>query len=144
GLKSCFIEVCPADAKIASLLEIGEGEKVVCIHRIKTANETPICLIKNYIPLTNVPDIDLDAKIPVLYDYLKEKYGIVYTGSKDVISALNANFEQASLLEIEPKSALLHVQRICYQAGRPMEVDMVDMIADVYEYEIFLGEKNQK
>ncbi len=144
GLKSCFLEICTADNKIASLLEIEEGEKLVCIHRIKTAGETPICLIKNYIPLSLVPDIDLDAKIPVLYDFLKENYGIEYSASKDVISACNATFEEASLLEIEPKSALLHVQRVCFQKGIPSEVDVVDMVADLYEYEIFLGERIEK
>ncbi len=141
GLKSCFLEICPADSKIASLLEIREGEKVLCIHRIKTAGKSPICLIKNFIPLSLVPDIKLDIKIPVLYDFLKENYGIEYSASKDVISAHNASFEQASLLEIEPKSALLHVQRVCFRKGVPSEVDIVDMIADLYEYEIFLGEK---
>lgn len=141
GLKSCFLEICLPDSKIASLLELGEGEKTLCIHRIKTAGKTPICLIKNFIPLSLVPDIKLDIKIPVLYDFLKENYGIEYTSSKDVISAQNATFEQASLLEIEPRSALLHVQRVCYRKGIPSEVDIVDMIADFYEYEIFLGEK---
>lgn len=141
GLKSCYLEICPADDKIASLLNLETGEKILCIHRIKTAGKTPICLIKNFIPLSLVPDMKLDVKIPVLYDYLRENYGIEYTSSKDLISACNATFEQASLLEIEPKSALLHVQRVCYRNGIPSEVDVVDMIADFYEYEIFLGDK---
>lgn len=141
GLKSCYISTETADETLAALLQLETGEPVVCIHRIKTANGTPICITKNYIPECYVPDMDLNEKIPMLYRFLKEKYGIVYTASKDTISACNATFEQACLLEVEPKSALLHVQRLCYRDGKPCQLDVVDMLADSYEYEIFLGEK---
>ena len=141
GLKSCYIEKVEATKELASMLNISVGSRLICIHRIKTSNDSPICLIKNYIPEQMLPDFDMDTPLPLLYEYLKEHYSIVYTSSKDIISACNATFEQSQMLGIKPQAALLHVHRICYMGFHPCEVDIVDIIADLYEYEVFLGEQ---
>ena len=139
GLRSCYIESLSAPDEIATLLGVPVGTEVVCVHRIKTADEKPLCLIRNYILRELVPDLDADTQIPHLYSYLKENYGLHYTGCRDNISAHNATFEQAQLLEIAPKTALFSVQRVCYMESRPCEVDMVEIIADMYEYEVIIG-----
>lgn len=90
-----------------------------------------------------MPGMDLREPIDHLYEYLKERYGIEYTGSRDTISACNATFEQAGLLEIQPMAALLSVRRVCYMGTRPCEVDIVSIIADRYEYEVFTGEERK-
>lgn len=141
GLKSCYIERIGAPKKIAMLLGVSEGTPVVCIHRIKTSDDTPITLCTNYILDQLVPGMDTRQSIDHLYEYLREQYGIVYTGSRDTISACNASFEQAQLLAIEPKTALLHVCRVCYMETRPCEVDIVEIIAELYEYEVFVGKE---
>ncbi len=139
GLRSCFIEKTGAPEDIAALLGIPTHTPVICIYRIKTADGKPISISRNYILESLVPDLDLQQQIPHLYDFLKEIYGLQYTGCRDVISAYNASFEQAQLLEVEPKTALFHVRRVCYQNSRPCEVDIVDIIADLYEYEVVIG-----
>ncbi len=141
GLRSCYIEKMGASKKIANLLGVSENTPVICIHRIKTADGTPITLCTNYILEQLVPGMDTRQNIEHLYEYLREQYGIVYTGSWDTISACNASFEQAQLLAIEPKTALLQVCRVCYMGTRPCEVDIVEIIADLYEYEVFVGEE---
>lgn len=140
GLRSCFIEKVGASEKIANLLGVQPRTPLICVHRIRTSDGFPISISKNFILEQLVPGIDAHTRISHLYDYLKEKYGISYTGSRDTISACSATFEQAQLLEIEPKTALLHVQRVCYLGSRPCEVDIVNIIADLYEYEVFVGE----
>lgn len=142
GLRSCYIEKIAAPDEIATSLGVPPHTDVICVHRIKTADGKPICIIKNYILEQLVPELDTVSHILHLYDYLRENYGLQYTGCRDNISAYNANFEQAQLLEIEPKTALFSVRRICYQGTRPCEVDIVEIIADRYEYEVVIGSIN--
>ena len=140
GLQSCYIEKVSASKEIAQLLGMAPQTPVWCIHRIKTADGVPICLIRNYIPVALLPQLDPKTPLPHLYDYLREQ-GIVYSGSRDIISASSATFEQAQLLGIEPRAALFGVQRVCYRDGRPAEVDIVHIVADMYEYEVFMGKE---
>ena len=143
GLRSCFIERVGATEEIATLLGVPVRTPLICVHRIKTSDGKPISLTKNYILEQMVPGMDLHQPIDHLYAYLKEHYGIVYTGSRDTISACNATFEMAQLLEIRPMEALLSVRRVCYMGTRPCEVDVVNIVADLYEYEVFVGEEHQ-
>ena len=139
-LRCCYLEKVGAPERIANLLGIPEQSPLICIHRIKTSDKKPVSITTNYILEQLVPGIDLEARIDHLYEYLKEQYGIAYTGCRDTISACNASFEQSQMLEIEPKTALFSVQRVCYQGGRPCEVDLVEIVAEKYEYEVFIGE----
>ena len=143
GLRSCFIEKRGATEELSNLLGVSTGTPLICVHRIRTSDGIPISISKNYILESLVPGMDTRIQLPHFYAYLKEKYDIEYTGSRDTISACNATFEQAQLLEIEPKTALLHVRRVCYLGTRPCEVDVVSIIADLYEYEVFVGEESK-
>lgn len=140
GLKSCYIEKVGAPEEVAALLGVPSRTPVVCIYRIKTCDKKPVSISKNYILEHMVPGLDLNTKIDHLYKFLKDKYAIEYTGCRDVISACNASFEQAQVLEVEPRTAIFSVQRVCYQGSRPCEVDYVDIVAEKYEYEVFMGE----
>lgn len=142
GLRSCFIEKIGASEEIATLLGVPTHTPLICIHRIKTSDGKPITLTKNYILEQLVPGLDMQMPIHHLYEYLKDHHNIVYTGSRDTISACNASFEQAQLLEIQPRDALISVRRVCYMGTRPCEVDLVNIIADLYEYEVFVGEEH--
>lgn len=142
GLRSCYIERVGASEEIATMLGVPVRTPLICIHRIKTSDGKPISLTKNYILEQMVPGMDMREPIQHLYEYLKERYGITYSGSRDMISASNATFEQAQMLEIQPMDALLSVRRVCYVGTRPCEVDIVSIIADLYEYEVFVGEEN--
>jgi len=142
GLKSCYIERVGASERIANLLGVPVHTPVICVHRIKTSDGKPISLTKNYILEQLVPGMDLREPIHHLYEYLKERYGITYSGSRDMISACNASFEQAQLLEIQPMAALLSVCRVCYIGTRPCEVDIVNISAELFEYEVFVGEEH--
>lgn len=141
GLRSCYIEKLGAPEKIANMLGVPVMTPLICIHRIKTSDGSPITLMKNYILESLVPNLDTKQEVPHLYDFLWDKYRIRYTASRDTISACNASFEQAQLLEIQPRDALITVCRICYMGKRPCEVDVVNIIADRYEYEVFVGQE---
>lgn len=140
GLKSCYIEKIGAPKDIALLLGVPVRTPVICIYRIKTCDGKPISISKNYILEQLLPGLDLHMEIAHLYEYLREQFDIVYTSCRDHISACNATYEQALVLEVEPRTALFSVQRVCFMGSRPCEVDQVDIVAEKYEYEVFIGE----
>lgn len=137
GIKSCYVEVIPADEEKANALAVAEGTPLVWVQRIRTADGVPVGIMKNYIIASYVLGLEDCDDINRLYVFLEEKYGICYTDSHDVISACNASYEESQLLGIPPKTALIAVQRICSIKNRPIELDEVCLIASGYEFEVF-------
>lgn len=135
--KAMHIDIVPSSPHIAQDLAIEEGEPVARIQRIQLANELPVAIMKNYIPAYMVPGIERQAEhINSLYMYLEERYRISIESAKDRISARNANFNEAQMLEIPVGSALLYMRRVCYAKGRPVCADRLSIIGDKYELEI--------
>src|SRR5690606_5351457 len=50
-------DVVEAPKRIAQMLELGEGEEVVKLKRLRLANDEPISLMINYLPKRLVPDL---------------------------------------------------------------------------------------
>lgn len=131
------IDIVPSTQHIAQDLGIREGELVARVQRIQLADEQPVAIMKNYIPAYMVPGIEHQAEqISSLYMYLEERYNINIESAKDRISARNADFREAQMLEIPVGSALLYMRRICYSKGRPVCADRLSIIGDRYELEI--------
>ena len=137
GIKSCSIETVPADGEKAGLLAVPQGTPLVCVHRIRTADGVPVSIAENYIIASYVPGIEKQETVNRLYRLLKERYNISYTGSRDVISASNATFEESQLLEIPIKTALMTVRRVCTLNNKPIELDLVRIVASAYEFEVY-------
>lgn len=137
GIRSCYIEPMPADEDKARLLAVPVGTPLVCIHRIRTADGAPVSIEENYIIASYVPGLEDEGNITRLYAFLKERYGINYTGSRDIISACSADFEEAQLLEVPCKTALMTVHRVCSIQNSPVELDIVRIVSSVYEYEVY-------
>lgn len=132
---SMHIERISASYELAEELKINVGDPVILISRIQTSDGAPIAIAKNYISEKFVPGmIDEKEKIISLYKYINEKYSIGITKVEDRLSACSAGFDEAAELNIEPKTALIVVRRVCYVSGHPFEVDYVKIIASKYEY----------
>ena len=137
GVKGYYIELVRAEPEQAKLLVVPVGTPLYCIHRIRMADGAPIGIVKNYIIASYVPNLEEMGEIRRLYQFLKEKFGITYTGAHDVIGACNASYEEAQLLDVAPKTALVTVRRVCSIKNRPVELDFVRLVASIYEYEFY-------
>jgi len=112
---SMMIDVIPASRDIAADLFIPEGTPVARIQRLQLADGRPVTLMENYIEYAKVPGIEQH---------------------RDRISAKSADFLEARVLEIEPKTALLVIRRISYYQDKPVSIDHVRIIGSQYEAEI--------
>ena len=105
---SMMIDVIPASRDIAADLFIPEGTPVARIQRLQLADGRPVTLMENYIEYAKVPGIEQHSgHFVALYQFLEETYGLIIDATRDRISAKSADFLEARVLEIEPKTALL-------------------------------------
>ena len=134
---SMMIDVIPASRDIAADLFIPEGTPVARIQRLQLADGRPVTLMENYIEYAKVPGIEQHSgHFVALYQFLEETYGLIIDATRDRISAKSADFLEARVLEIEPKTALLVIRRISYYQDKPVSIDHVRIIGSQYEAEI--------
>ena len=132
-----MIDVIPASRYIAADLFIPEGTPVARIQRLQLADGRPVTLMENYIEYAKVPGIaQHSGHFVALYQFLEETYGLIIDATRDRISAKSADFLEARVLEIEPKTALLVIRRISYYQDKPVSIDHVRIIGSQYEAEI--------
>jgi GntR family transcriptional regulator len=134
---SMMIDVIPASRDIATDLFIPEGTPVARIQRLQLADGRPVTLMENYIEYAKVPGIEHHSgHFVALYQFLEENYNLFIDSTKDKISAKSADFLEARVLDVEPKTALLVIRRISYYKDTPVSIDHVRIIGSQYEAEI--------
>ena len=106
----------------AGALRISANDYVIEIQRVRLADGSPISLELAQFPADAFPGL-LERQLGgSIYEILETHYGLVTARAEERIEAVNATTDEASLLGIKPKSALLLITRIAYdQHGTPCE-----------------------
>ena len=142
GHKLLSLDFEDASGRVAEELKAVEGEKLVKIERLASANGAPIALMTNYLTADMVPGIrERSDKIRSLYSFLEREYHIFIDAATDFLSARIAEQKEAELLCIREGDPLLIVKRISYVGGKPVEVAQLRIIADKYEYSVHTKER---
>lgn len=137
GMCIRLVQVPPA---IAPLLNINADETVYQIQRVQCANKEPICIMETYLIRSLFPDLDkYNGTFISLYKFLEKNYGLVIKNATDKISAACADFIDSQILQIPLGSALLISKRLSYTESGPFEYCLSKIIADRYEYGIYLN-----
>lgn len=143
--KNMYIDRVKASATLARELGVSEGAEVVRVQRIQTADDVPIAIMKNYLKASLVPGIESHtSKFTRLYDFLQDYYGVAIDAAQDRITAKNASFEEAQMLDVPVGTALVYLSRICFQNGAPVDVDHVSLVGGRYEFEVFMNGRYQR
>jgi GntR family transcriptional regulator len=99
------------DDETRAALELAAGEHVIDVVRIRLADGTPISLERVRLPARYFPGL-LDLPLGgSLYDLLAEHYDTVPHEAEERIEVVSAADHEASILDIEPGSALLSITR---------------------------------
>lgn len=116
-------DVRPAPAQVAQKLQIGVGDAVIYLNRLRFIEQEPIVLVATYIPRSLCPDlISEDMTSQSLYRVLKERYGLVIVRARRSLEAVAATADEARFLRIEKGAPLLLLRSIGYlEDGRPLE-----------------------
>jgi GntR family transcriptional regulator len=125
GTRVLSTKIAAPDRSTQNALRIGANDYVIEIQRVRLADGSPISLELAQFPADAFPGL-LERQLGgSIYEILETHYGLVTARAEERIEAVNATTDEtdeASLLGIKPKSALLLITRIAYdQHGTPCE-----------------------
>jgi GntR family transcriptional regulator len=125
-------EIGAATAEEILTLGVSPNSTIARLKRLRTADNTVMIIESTSIPtryLSDPHDVQ-DA----LYDYLDTR-GAMPVRAIQHIRAVNANEEQATLANIQPNAAMLHIMRIGYlDNGAPVELTHSYCRSDYYDF----------
>jgi GntR family transcriptional regulator len=134
GTRVISAQLLPASKDIAEKLHVGPNEMLARIERLRTAEGEPMSIEESYLVHRYCPSVlQHDYSTQPLREILDRDYGIRLVYAKQVIRAILASKELASLLEIKANSPLLFIERVTYSQGEtPVEFLRVHYRADRY------------
>ena len=111
-----------APEKVYRRLELPEGEDLIRIHRLRTADEEPMCLETSYLPKSYVPWLpEEDLESGSLYRAL-ESHGIELVRAEEHLEATVVWETESELLTVPAGYPALLIERTTYtEGGRPIE-----------------------
>ena len=125
-----------APAAASGFLNASEGEKLLCLERLRGKPGLPFVYFISYfnpaIPMSG----EEDMTVP-LYENLKKNYGIIVKTSREMIYARSASEELAEKLDIDPGAPILVRERFVLDVDdAPVEYNIGYYRADSFTYSI--------
>lgn len=113
----------PAPPETAERLGIAAGAPAFHLSRLRFADGAPVAIEDVWLSPEQLPGIEkLDFNRASLYETLRERYGVRVGAADEVIETRPATRQEATLLDIAPKSCLLVISRVLLStAGKPIE-----------------------
>ena len=126
------------DAETAALLEAPALTRARRLKRIRSTDGEPLAVLNNYLPDGLLDPSDADLQEKGLYQLLRAA-GVRLHSAQQSIGARLATPEDAKLLDEEPGSALLTMQRTTYdETGRVVEYGWHVYRASRYSFNLSL------
>jgi GntR family transcriptional regulator len=111
-------ELQPADARLAGLLQIDQGARVVELVRLRFVNGQLHQHVKTWLPHERYPDVyDGDFSDQSLYAFLQSRYGVALVRNDLVVRVADASPEVALNLGVETGMRLLTIDSLVYDTG---------------------------
>ena len=114
GTRVLSTKITAPDRITQTALQIGAADFVVEIQRVRLADGSPISLELAQFPAESFPGLLEKQLGGSIYEILENDYGLVTSRADERIEAVNATPDEASLLSIRPRSALLLITRVAY------------------------------
>lgn len=130
-----------AGDEVAAELQLGPGEDVWYVERLRFVGDDPLAHMQNYLPSSVVDLADADLATRGLYQTLREA-GIVMRVARQRISARRAEPAEARMLGERRGAPLLTMERTAYDdAGRAVEFGRHAYRPDRYAFESTLVDR---
>ena len=134
-----------APEKVYRGLELPEGEDLIRIHRLRTADEEPMCLETSYLPKSYVPWLpEEDLESGSLYRAL-ESHGVELVRAKEYLEATVVWETESELLTVPAGYPALLIERTTYtEGGRPIEYVKSLYRGDRYRFTAMLFKRRSR
>ncbi|ODT66831.1 MAG: GntR family transcriptional regulator [Pelagibacterium sp. SCN 63-23] len=134
GTRLLAARLIAAAGAVAEALEIGEGDEVVQLRRLRLGNGQPIGIQTTHLPSARAPGLfAVAADVASLYRWLKDNAGIVPVMAKEVYRVGAVGAGDAEDLQLPVGTPAFEVERITFDARGPFEFAVSTMRADRYE-----------
>jgi GntR family transcriptional regulator len=145
GSLSISVETIPAGPRIGYALKLSPAEPVVHIHRVRTADDAPMCFENSYLPDALVPGLAEQLGSDSLYEVLDLQFSLRVDRADQVINATVLEPGTAALLEAPPFSPAFLVTRTGFdRRGRAIEFAETLYRGDRYSYELSVLRKGSR
>jgi len=135
------LKLLPADSIVAQQLGVLVGQKVVFLHRVRSAGNTPVAVMQNWIHPRFENLTEKDVSGAGLYEWLRQQ-GASIQIARQKIGARRASAKEASLLEIEKNSPVLTMDRTAFDnSGVALEYGQHCYRTDLYSFEFTIVER---
>jgi GntR family transcriptional regulator len=130
--------VVPAPVRIAAELELGVGQPVVQLDRLRAIDAEPIQVVRTFLPAALMPGFeDEDMTDRSLYALLRERWGVRPDHGRRSIRTGPASAEDATLLEIREGAPVLLVESLTRTADDvPFEYFVATYRGDRMQFDI--------
>ncbi len=135
------LKLVPATEDVAQQLQLGVGDQVWSLERLRFIGEEPLALMHNYLPADAIDLAEVDLEKTGLYASMRQN-GILMRVARQRIGARRADARDARLLNEKKGAPLLTMQRTTYDnAGRAVEFGRHAYRADLYTFELTLVDR---
>lgn len=136
GTKVMERYIISASEDLAEELQVPPDEELARIVRLRLADGEPMSVEYSYLVHKNCPGIlEQDYANNSLRLMLREQFNVNLVYARQRIRAVPASEELAELLDIEPNSALLHIERVTYSdQDIPVEYLQINLRGDRYTF----------
>jgi GntR family transcriptional regulator len=111
-----------APRPVASALELSRTDQVHEVVRVRSADGTPMALERSYLPASAFPDLLSRRLTGSLYRLMAQSYHQEPRTAVEHLEPATTNADEATLLGIEPGSAVMLIDRTARTAaGLPVE-----------------------
>jgi GntR family transcriptional regulator len=127
--------VRPATYEESTELAVAPGAPLLSLRRLRRMDGLPMAIDHSLIPAAFVPDVDPDEFVTgSLHEALRRR-GYVPARAQYEVQAINADSEQARLLDVEPGTALLAATELLDDSqGRRIEKGHIIYPGDRYRF----------
>lgn len=126
-----------ADAKVAKMLELAPGSKVIHLERLRLADGFPMALESIWLPARLYPELLKENLEQSLYGVLEARYRVRIVRAEQKIAAIVMDERARDLLAMPPHSAALVVTRRGFdEKGRVAEYGRSAYRADRYDFDV--------
>jgi GntR family transcriptional regulator len=132
-------EQIAADAELAKILSLDAGAPVLYVERLRSADETPLAIMHNYLPAKLLQGrTAADLEHSGLYELLRS-LGMQLHAADQVIAARRATALEARLLHAPRGATVLTMARTTFDpSGMPVEHGRHAYLAERYSFKMSL------
>ncbi len=133
-------EIVEADEKLSQRLNLNVGSKVIELKRLRLASEKPVMYERTYFDYNRYHRLlEYDLNKYGLYNVLQNQLKIKSTKAEERFRACELTTNEAKLLECEPYSYGLVVQRTLYQNDEVVCWSSLVSKGDSFEFNVVLN-----